>query len=76
MATKAELEAELADLKRTMAQHKDRAESDIPDANDRDDAQTTSGAEDLKRVLDEHSIDVDAVEILGANLLEGLKDFQ
>ncbi len=75
MTTKAELEAELADLKREMAQHKDKVKVDLPDATNRDDAQTKSGAEDLKRVLDEHGIDMQMVEALGTNSLEELKEF-
>lgn len=77
MATKAELEAELAALKAELA--RDRAEAQAnaatPAAPD-DDGTATSRPEGLHQLLADNGIDVDSVEAFGSDLSKQLVALQ
>jgi hypothetical protein len=80
MATKAELEAELVQLKAELARHTDLA--DAPDAAGRDTSQdeaepapdTDTEWSRLKLVLAEHGLDEDDLTAFGQKLLHEVQD--
>lgn len=79
MATKAELEKELAALKQELEQRRaaDVAAALSSDApRDHNGDETDGDALGLKKVLKEHGMDAESIESLGGTLLEELKALQ
>ena len=76
MATKAELEAELARLRTLNEAHNSKAgqssQSEAPTSTSAE----THFAEGVQRVLDEHGIDSASVERMGGKLIEELSTLQ
>jgi len=76
MATKAELQAELAELKREMGKGAQTRQSNPAKIALSDDAEQTPEADTLHRLLDQHGIDADTLGSVGADLLEELTELQ
>lgn len=75
MATKAELEKELAALKQELAKSREAPEANgtsLPKNNDRSD----DNANGLKKLLADHGVDADSIESLSETLLDELKSLQ
>lgn len=76
MATKAELEAELAVLRREMKQRDEEvkpASSDVVAAKSADQSPEANG---MQQILDEHGINAEAVDAFKDNLLEEFTELQ
>jgi hypothetical protein len=76
MATKAELESELADLKQEMRQRSKETQENEPPEETAKSEPTASDKSDLRQLLVGHGVDAESVEALGENLLDEMKIFQ
>lgn len=76
MATKAELQAELADLKQEMRQGGEDAKKGEPPQRSSKSDPASSDKSDPQQLLVGHGVDAETVEALGENLLDGLKTLQ
>ncbi len=75
MATKAELEKELAALKQELAKSRDTSEAKGTSATKKDDT-SDDNANGLKKLLADHGVDADNIESLSETLLDELKSLQ
>jgi hypothetical protein len=76
MATKAELESELADLKQEMRQRDEETQISEPLEEKSKGEPVASDKSDLQQLLVGHGVDAESVEALGENLLDEMKIFQ
>jgi hypothetical protein len=76
MATKAELESELADLKQEMRQRSEEIKKDEPAEGTSKSEPASSDKSDLQQLLVGHGVDAETVEALGENLLDEFKTLQ
>ena len=76
MATKAELESELADLKQEMRQRGEETKKDEPPHGSSKREPASSDKSDLHQILVGHGVDAETVEALGENLLDEIKTLQ
>jgi hypothetical protein len=76
MATKAELESELADLKQEMRQRGEETKKDEPPQGSSKSEPASSEKSDLQQLLLSHGVDAETVEALGENLLDEIKALQ
>ncbi|MGR3661513.1 MAG: hypothetical protein ACU0CA_10080 [Paracoccaceae bacterium] len=76
MATKAELEVELAELRREMKQRDKAPKPRGSNVDTENDKGRTPEPEGLQQLLDEHGIDAESVGVFKANLLEELTELQ
>lgn len=76
MATKAELEAELARLRTLNESLSSKAEQNSESKDPTDTSAQAHLAEGVQRVLDEHGIDRASVERMGGKLIEELSTLQ
>jgi hypothetical protein len=76
MATKAELESELADLKQEMRQRGEETKKDEPPQGSSKSEPASSEKSDLQQLLLSHGVDAETVEALGENLLDEIKTLQ
>lgn len=76
MATKAELETELAALKQDLEKSRSAQEAQPSETGAQKADESDGGAHGLKKVLADHGVDADGVESLCETLLEELKALQ
>jgi hypothetical protein len=76
MATKAELEAEVAGLKEESRQRDSTPPPDAETAASSDASRAAAMPEGLQRALSEHGIDGQAIETMGAQLVDELVALQ
>ncbi len=76
MATKAELEVELAALRRELKQRDDEDKSPSSDVVAAKPADQSPDANGIQQLLDEHGINAETVDAFKDNLLEELTELQ
>lgn len=76
MATKKELESELADLKQEMMQRSEEAKKNEFDDGTSKGEQASPDTPDLYQLLVNHGVDAETAEAFGENLLDEIKTLQ